>query len=890
MDKMILSTKLSAPGERRNLVHRSRLLNKLELGSSQYNKLALITAPAGYGKSTLVANWIKTSDRIYTWLTLDNRDNDPQTFFHYLFTAIQGIKKNIGQDSKNIAEMDQISDPDTMATLLLNEVNTINLPCAIILDDYHLIKSNFVHQVIEFMIDNSPFFMLTIILTRHTPPFPLAGWRSKNYLTEIKSSDLEFSVTETEAFFLDTMDLKLSATQISSLRARTEGWVTGLQLAALSIRGQKEINLDEYIGSFAGSTKYLTDFFFEEVFNAQKDDIKSFLCKTSILSRLCASLCNEITERTDSQTLLSQLNDASLFLAPIDDICLWYRYHHLFAEFLYSELNPGEKYSLHQKAAKWMENHGYIREAIDHALAGKDAETAIKLISGELNSCVLNGELYTLISWLDSLSDAIVCNDAQFCAYKACAHFMIAEIDKANYYVNAYKSISESDHLNNGRIKGVQSWLADFRDSEDSMSLAVEALKLIDDKDPSMRLLTLIALSHAQRNKGLINESTNTLEIALDICVKFNYAIPYCSVSMDLAYNYYIKGNLKRAIAFCIKILNGKNNLNIDDLPALGIIYIPLGYFYLESNALNLAEECTVKGIEAANIYPSKILIISNAKITLAKIRFIQGKVEAAIEILHQSIAEIRASDLQIDELRLSAVLADMMLKTNNILLAKEWFENNELSLYGDINSVKEIPYMVVARLLISQKRWEDAHILLDKMELYSRKGHRNGRLIVILILKALLFSSQNLMKDTKMVLSEAVNLASIENYRRSFLDEGEKLINLLPLVEECAPDFIHNLIDDYKKEIPISHYIKSRILVTDQGLNNAILYERLSEREVEVLNLIARGLSNVDIAECLFISIGTVKWHINQIFSKLNVKNRTQATLRAHELKIISP
>ena len=732
--------------------------------------------------------------------------------------------------------------------------------------------------------------MFTVIITRHDPPFPLARWRASNYLTEIRTDDLKFTNKEAEKFFYDTMSLKLTTYQIASLKSRTEGWATGLQLAALSIRGQEEKSVNEYINRFNGSHKYVTDYFFEEVVRTQEDDIKQFLHRTSVVNRLYAPLCNELADRTDSQSILQSLDEADLFLIPLDSERRWYRYHHLFAEYLRMELAPEEMCRLHRLAGRWMESNGYIREAIGHALAAKDTENAIRLISGQLDVCVFNGELYSLIHWLDSLSDSIVCTDARFCSYKACAHFMIAEIEKANYYINAYKTFTETDCLNSGRIKSVESWLADLRDSKETISLASDALELIGDKDPCMRTVTLSALGHAQRNVGKLDESTKTLQEALSICLEFGYNMPFCSISMDLVYNYYFKGNLQKAIMFCVNTLNGKNTLNTKSLPDIGIINIPLGYFYLETNELALAEECIVKGIETAGNIEINKMISTNTKIVLAKIRFLQGKIDEAIRIIHQSINELRTAGLPVEVLRLHAVLADIMLKTNNIAWVENWIRESGLSLDDEVDSVKELPYLVYVRLLIAQERWEDARILLHKMEVFSRRGQRMGRLIIILVLKSLILSSESLMEDATAALAEAVELAADQNYRRSFLNEGEKLIDLLPLVKDRAPDFVNNLIEDYRAEVGLSSQIKKKFLNSDMMENGALFYERLSERETEVIKLVSSGLTNRHIAERLYISTGTVKWHINKIFSKLNVKNRTQAIIRARELKIIGP
>ncbi|HWI55426.1 MAG TPA: LuxR C-terminal-related transcriptional regulator [Desulfobacteria bacterium] len=875
----ILTTKLFMPTSRPDIVFRPLLIQKINQGLAQGCKLTLVSAPAGYGKTTLITEWLKTLDRGYAWLSMDAGDNNPQRFFTYLVAALQTIVKELGEEVGNLLRSPQLPAPETIATLLINQVVDKGESIAMVLDDYHLITNEYLNRTLEFIIENSPDIFHIVIATRHDPVLPLGRWRGRNKLTELRIDDLRFNDKEAEAFFSQTMQLSLKDSHVFSLKNRTEGWIAGLQLAALSLRGREERGVNEFVEKFSGSHRYVIDYLFEEVLRLQKDEIKEFLCKTAVLGRMCPSLCDELMGRNDTKNILISLEQTNLFLIPLDEKRQWYRYHHLFADFLRTELKEEQEPGLHQKASEWFESNGYKTEAIEHSLAAGDVDNAVRQIKEQTNNSLMNGELFTLIGWLDSLPEKLVRDDSELCSYKACAHFLVAQIDKALYYINVFRQIKQVDRLSDGRVKALEAWFANIREDKITIELATEAIDLMGDEDLGLKVFALVALAQVQRSTGNLTESTKAFTEALKISTDECYSLSVCTVLMDLVYNYYIQGNLQKAIQLCLDTLEGKST-GSKPLPEAGILNIPLSLFYYETNRLKLAEKTVNKAIDACRRMAMSKIFGGDAERTLARIRYLQGCPEEALTILQEGLKGAKASGLSIAALRFEGIQADLLLRMGKVSRVEEWIKRSGLSLEDELTSLKEQPYLVYVRFLLTQKLWPEAQALLAKLEKFSR-GQRKGRLINILVLKAILKNTLGDADEAKRILGEAVSSAAPQNYRRSFLEEGEQVFKMLPFVQDYAPEFVAGLIEDFKLELSLCPEVKPT--------NAAVgLIESLSDREIEVLRLVAAGLSNADISRKLFISLGTVKWHINHIFAKLGVKNRTQAVNKAKELEII--
>ena len=403
MTTPILATKLYIPPVRPELVSRPRLIERLNAGL--HRKLTLISAPAGFGKTTLVTEWLNSAERPFTWLSLDENDNDPARFLTYLVAALQKTDPVIGQAAQAMMQAPQPPPPESLLTTLINDIAATPHPFALVLDDYHLIHTLPIHQQLAFLLEHQPPRMHLVIASREDPPLPLSRLRARGHTVEIRQDDLRFTVEETADFLHRAMRLDLSSADVNALRQRTEGWIAGLQLVALSLRGSDDVHRS--VQSFTGSHRYVLDYLIEEVFRCQPADVQDFLLKTSILGRFTAPLCNTVAERDDSRELLLALEQANLFIVPLDESRQWYRYHRLFAELLRHRLeieSPDGIAHLHRRACQWYADHGFTADAIRHALAALDWERASDLILSTHSSLLKRGEVVTLLGWFQALA------------------------------------------------------------------------------------------------------------------------------------------------------------------------------------------------------------------------------------------------------------------------------------------------------------------------------------------------------------------------------------------------------------------------------------------------------------------------------------------------------
>ncbi|HLF74842.1 MAG TPA: hypothetical protein VI524_10880, partial [Anaerolineales bacterium] len=418
MTNLLLKTKLSIPSLRAETVQRTHLLNQLNRGLQNLEgfdrQLTFVSAPAGYGKTTLVVEWIKRLCLPAAWLSLDDTDNDPTRFLSYLVASIQQIHAGFGKGTSAILKSSQQASSEAILTVLINEISGIPAPFLLVLDDYHVIHTRLIHEQLTFLLDHQPPHMHIVLITREDPLLPISRWRAKGRLLEIRQDDLSFTVEETSEFLTRVMGLSLSPSEISALERRTEGWIAGLQLAALSIRGHADV--PGFIQDFTGSSRFILDYLMEEVFERQSAELKDFLLKTSVLERLSAHLCDSVAERIDSQHLLESLEQANLFIIPLDQSRMWYRYHRLFLELLRHRLRLSglNEADLHIRACEWFENNGYFADAIQHGLAAPDWSRAKSLLRHVTSDMLKRGEVATLLRWYSSLPEDVLTSDPQF--------------------------------------------------------------------------------------------------------------------------------------------------------------------------------------------------------------------------------------------------------------------------------------------------------------------------------------------------------------------------------------------------------------------------------------------------------------------------------------------
>jgi LuxR family maltose regulon positive regulatory protein len=614
MSNLLLSTKFNMPPLRSGLVSRPRLLERVDTGLLQdgtfERKLTLISAPAGYGKTTLAIDWINSlvprpstltgtrptgrGVRVRAaWLSLDEADNDPRRFITYLVATLQQVDDDIGRAAVAMLQSPQPPPNELMLTTLVNEIAAVSQFILLVLDDYHVIQTPLIHQQIAFIIDHQPANLHLVITTREDPLLPIPRLRARGQALEIRQDDLRFTETETADFLKNVMGLDLSPDDVSALERRTEGWIAGLQLAALSMRGRDD--LPSFIQSFTGSSRFILDYLIEEVFERQSPDIKDFLLKTSILERLTGPLCDLVAERTDSQRILESLEQANLFIVPLDQTRGWYRYHRLFAELLRHRLRVGKlaENELHQRASIWFEKNGFPADAILHSLAAKDWQRAADLIVTNSTEILKRGEVLTVIRWFQKLPEEMLLSNPKLC-FEYCWPLLLAnQYDTAAPLLERVEQAAKAIPEFLGEVYAAQAYLARGRgDHECMVERSQHALKLLPKSSVNSRGIVAMNLGLAYWHMGQMRAAEEVLVEALEAgqATGNHYAALTALIFQGRVLA--VGGELHQAAKYFERALQQG-----DEIPINALAYIDLATLHYEWNALNVSDNYLQKAI-----------------------------------------------------------------------------------------------------------------------------------------------------------------------------------------------------------------------------------------------------------------------------------------------------
>ncbi|MGD2158780.1 MAG: hypothetical protein PVG32_18015, partial [Anaerolineales bacterium] len=546
----LLTTKIERPPARQALVPRPRLIEQLNEGLRSGNKLILISAPAGFGKTTLVSEWVnsmslgaekeKQIENRIAWLSLDVGDNDPMRFITYLIAALQSVDQEIGQAAQAMMQAPQPPPPEAYLTTLINDIAETEQSIILVLDDYHLIQSLPIHQQFGFLLEHQPSQMHLVIASREDPPLPLPQMRVRGQMVEIRQDDLRFSPDECADFLQGVMGLEISSEDVATLERRTEGWIAGLQLAALSMQGSSDQRA--FVRSFAGDSRHVLDYLIEEVFERQPAEVQEFMLKTSILERLCAPLCDAVAERKDSQDALFMLERANLFVVPLDQSREWYRYHRLFAELLRQRLRTSGLYNevqLHVRARQWYETNGFMIQAVHHALAANDWGEAGRVIGLAAPKIIQNGQLATLHGWIDALPDEHVHKSLELVTIKGWTSLMMGDIETAGVYAELAEGLLPADAPPDSRapLTALRSSLAlTQQDIANAIELSQETLELIDEQDDYfLRGMALNNMAQAHMLVGDLPAATATYREMVRLSQKAGHSPTTISALANLA-------------------------------------------------------------------------------------------------------------------------------------------------------------------------------------------------------------------------------------------------------------------------------------------------------------------------------------------------------------------
>ncbi len=913
----ILKTKLSAPKVANNLVIRPRLTEQLTRGTGQ--KLTLISAPAGFGKTTLVADWLHKSNIETIWLSLDKTDNDSVRFLEYFVSSLQQIKPDFG-----IAALDTMFSPhppqmEHIVTILINELDDFPNDIVIVLDDYHIVKSQEIHDILIFLLDHMPEQFHIFITSREDPPFPLSRLRVRAQLTEIRIEDLKFTIKEMEQYFINTMGLRLSKENVSALFNQTEGWVASLQMVGLSLKGKSDIN--NYIRKISTYNSHIFEYLEEEVFSLQPLQVQEFLLYTSILKGMNPSLCNAITKKNDGYDMLIQLNRANLFIFPFDNHQKWYRYHQLFADLLKFRLNmtkPDIIPELHVNASKWYQKEGLMHEAIYHALKAELYDLAADLLKQYLEhrpEFNMESELARAGELLNRFPKNIIQSRPSLLIYKALilqAQLKFDNVEacllQAEKLIHDLKKVKtdkqqkpDIDMLNDllGRIFTIRAWHVYYMEKkiEEPITLSLKALEYLNKKSFSFQIIALLNLSYCYFWSGNVVESETYFYRMITLSQE-NGSIFFESLgAQGLFFINTIRGKYKAAECILEKILNRykkKYPNHSRQLAAYSILLISLGFIYHTQNKLDLAAEYLTKGVELAKNH-SLPIINALGHIALALVIQAKGDNKSATEMLEQA-KQYLPENTQI--VKFPALMAKINITGNNFEPVKAWIRENDLDINDKIRVTNELDYVTFAAYLIAKKKYGKAIFLLEKLADSANANKRYGFYIEILILLALSYQQENNETKSLEIINQALILAEPEDFLQVFIDNSSPMLELLTLYKNGkdksqqlpSSDFVDKLILRIQKKLAEPDNVGHRVTTSDpkNKLPWSYRLDPLSKRELEVLSLMALTSTNPEIADQLCISLNTVKTHIKRIHSKLHVNCRKKAVLQAKAIGLI--
>jgi LuxR family transcriptional regulator, maltose regulon positive regulatory protein len=936
MSTPILTTKLYIPPPRPNVVVRSRLIARLNDGV--HRRLTLISAPAGFGKTTLASAWLAGCGRPAAWLSLDDADNDPTRFLNYLVAALQTIAPAIGAGVVGLLHSPQPPPIDALLPMLLNEIATMPQPAILVLDDYHVLDARPIDQALVFLVERLPPQLHLAIVTREDPLLPLARLRGRGQLTELRAADLRFTPAEAAAFLTEVMGLSLSAEDIAALEERTEGWIAGLQLAALSMQGHRDV--PGFIRAFAGDHRYVLDYLVEEVLQRQPEGIRRFLLQTAILDRLTGSLCdavmgienaklnieNDQAQRTNSQFILEELEHANLFVVPLDDKRQWYRYHHLFADVLIAHLRaeqPDLAATLHRRASAWYEQQGEAADAIRHAFAAEDFARAADLLELAVPALRNSRQEAVVLGWLRALPDEVlhvrpVLSVAYAWSLLAVGEFagVEARLRDAERWLEMTAAMrarpeapaAEMVVLDEAAFRQLPGSVAIYRAGQaqalgnvaDTVTYARRALDLLGEDDHLQRGAAMALLGLASWAGGDLASAYRMYADGMARMQRAGLIAHAIGCVIALADIRIAQGRLREAMRIYERGLQLANSQGAPLLRGTADMHVGISELHREQNDLHAATQHLLQSKELGE----HMGLPQNPyrwRVAMARIKEAQGDLDGALELLEE--AERRyAGDFSPNVRPVAALVTRVWLAQGRLGEALGWGREQGLSAQDELSYLREFEHITLARVLLDcakSERADHSHSMREAIGLLERllqaaeAGERTGRVIEILALQALTHQMQGDTPAALAPLSRALKLAEPEGYVRIFVDEGPPMAQLLreAAARELLPGYVEKLLAAFPEELRMQNEELRKTPTSNSQfsiLNSQLLVEPLSQRELDVLRLFNTELSGPEIAQELVIALSTVRTYTKSIYGKLNVNNRRAAVKRATELGLI--
>ena len=916
----ILQTKLNKPHTRSKLVYRERLITKLNRGIEENRSLTLITGPAGFGKTTLVADWLERAHHSFAWLSLDERDDDMTRFVRYFISAVQKTISSFGHSVINVLNSTQIFGQlvpeeanhqkessslqlpegrrlsevqEALLTTLLNDLNGIEQRLIFVLDDFHSILNEQIRLLIDLLLRNQIDHLHIVLITRQDPPFPLARIRSQGLITEIGTEELRFLSDEVFDFFNHTLNIRIANNDLEVLTNNTEGWVAGMQLFGLTLRDRSESQLSRLIDSLSGANRNIVDYLGSEVVKNIDPKIKKFLVDTSIFDRFSADLCEAVTGIPKSNKILEGIEHSHLFLVALDDS--WFRYHRLFSEFLKSNLTNDRALELHKKAYQWFRKNGLYEEAIKHAQLSGELTEAVKVIVSSVDSVFQSGYLTTVDRWLDMVPENTVRRTGELAFAKAEVLYFSGNIELAESYLKTAELVwrRQENTAGLGRVFTLQCQFTFSRYKESNRSLAEsilktanQALDLLYQNDHLFRGFAMILHGNSLMRLGKADRAREILEQAFRYGEDEGQPAVTIAALSDLVNFLVRQAKITEASALCRDSLARHIDSQGRPLPIAAVVYTHLSSLALAENRLEEALLYSEKASELCESHGWRTLLIAT-RIATVDIYRAMGETEKASEMIQELVSAAGAIGYpnELTQSRVAEIDFHLSIRNLNPFLRWEKTLSLDVMMANLFDCAIESVCLTFIRGLILSGRFQEVKGPLDLHFQWASTHGFYGSVVSNLLLQTRVFLAQQNREKALSCLNKALAIAAPENLRRPFLDAGDEVNQLIPRVETADRNFALSLAQNEKH--------KSSGIILPSGLSQlqedgSKSSRGLSKREIEVLALICEGLSNQEIADRSYIALSTVKTHINNIYAKLNVSSRSRAIALARDLQVI--
>jgi len=912
MPDTLLLTKVNLPILRNIVVPREKVLKQLREGVQDRHLLTLVSAPAGYGKTTTIRMWVEKAGYPVAWVSLEKSDNDLKQFITYVLTALQQAEDDLGQAALEVVENVQEINLQQILRLLVNDLYGLDQLVILVLEDYHLIENEKIDQFIESLINQTVAKLHLVITTREDPNLPLTRLRVRNQLTEIRAVDLSFSLNEADEFFSNVMGVHLPKREMEILESRTEGWAAGLQLAALSLK--ESVDKAKFVEAFGGTHRHVLDYLIEEVLKSQTGELKEFLRWTSILDQLSPSLCEAVTGQKASGKYLQYLESNNLFLVALDEERTWYRFHALFVELLKNQLlqaEPERVDELHERAAEWYAKNGFIQKAVEHAFQVSNLNKVLELIERHAIPMLYQGEVHTVVGWFDRLPESLMQNSPMMFVSKAWAIALWHHLPRMNEIEQAATSAEHALNLSNadqalrnlvaGHIASVQAYLmqsAVLAGEEPSKLIATSqrAQELLPDDEKGIRSVNALNIGYGYMRLGDLPSAEKAYQQVVEEGVAGGnwYAAVYGQMGLiSIKIN---KGELKEALQLCEANIERFNRLSAGQrFPPIGELYSMQGGILLEENRLAEAEQALLQGLSLVHFTREQ-----NARLrcysALSRLRLVQGDRGGMLENVKALEESWPLATFYAQALRHRLSTRPPFADQSSFDAARSWVKQQmgrfeDLPDFASVDPVSEIYFRarlsmahILTRLTARNPKdfsLREVHNHLARHEKLAEAHGLLGWLIEIWILRALMYHVEGRAEEAHRVIQSALSASAPRGYFRLFLDEGDLL---RPLLESTLRHLKDNDLSAYIKrllEAMPGGPVKGKPEAADEA---AIL----SDRELDVLRLLAAGESYNEIGQNLFLSLNTVQFHVKSIYRKLAVNKRTLAIEIAREMKLI--